>query len=149
MKKNFFSILLVLFLFSCSNTKNSNITKYTNETECVKDNFDGTYVIKAWGTGMNIKDQIISAQKKALNDILFVGLTYGKGECGGAPVVAEPNARKKYEDYFNTFFSENGDFKKYIEVLPGANVYKNQVVTLVVKKSDLKQKLIKEGIIKQ
>ena len=142
------SVFLILLIASCSTAKDPNSKSYSHETECVKDNFDGTYVIKAWGSGSNVNEDIVLAKKNALNDILFRGLNFGKSDCGVIPLVNEPNARQNHEAYFNNFFSDKGDFLKYVEVQAGASVYKNQAVTLIVKKSALKQKLINDGIIK-
>ena len=144
----YLGLFLLLLLVSCSDVKNANSNKYSHETECVKDNFDGTYVVRAWGSGANVKEDINLAKKNALNDILFNGIREGKPDCGSIPLVNEPNARQKHESYFNEFFSEKGDYLKFAELQKGANVEKNQVVVLVIKKSDLKQKLIKDGIIK-
>ena len=32
------------------------------------------------------------------------------------PLVTEVNAKERYEDYFNIFFMDNGEYKKYVSL---------------------------------
>ena len=143
-----FYILFLAVIFSCSQSKTVSANQYNNDTQCVRDNMDGTIVVKSWGTGANINEAVKMAKKRALNDVMFLGITYGKSDCGVIPLVNEPNAKLKHESYFNNFFSENGTYQNYVELVSGANAYKNEPIPLKVKKSELKQKLINDGIIK-
>lgn len=143
--------LFLLFSSVCFSQKNkTNYGNYEFETECFENNLDGTIVVKAWGlNNMNGKEALIEAKRKALNQIIFVGLHRGKNTCGDMPIVTENNARAKHEDYFNEFFKKNGEFVKYVESNNASNNDKNKVFYLTIKKSQLKKKLIEDGILKK
>jgi len=68
--------LAVLFAVACSNVKNANVSSYSHETECVRDNFDGTYVVKAWGHGATVMEDVKLAKKNELSYLILKGLTY-------------------------------------------------------------------------
>ena len=53
--------------------------------------------------------------EKLYEEVLFKGITAGDTECSAYPIVDAPNARQKHEDYFNKFFKDSGNFKKYVD----------------------------------
>lgn len=88
---------------------------YSYDTECLGKNYDGTQIVKTWGTGDDIKSAQIRAYQEALNDILFEGIRNGNSDCEVRPLVTEVNALEKYESYFNHFFSEKGNYRDFIK----------------------------------
>lgn len=151
----FFSFSLIL-LFGCKTPAAGVAGNYIYKTECLENKLDGTLVLKAWGNGKDKTEAIAQAQKKAIRDVLFAGILDGKSDCGSKPLLTEVNIQQKNEEYFNTFFSKKGDYLDFIstenskykaEVKPARN---GITVGLVVKvlKSDLKQKMIRDGIAK-
>ena len=52
--------------------------------------------------------------KNAVWAVIFDGIKEGVGGCDVRPLVTEVNAKERYEDYFNLFFSDNGEYKKYV-----------------------------------
>ena len=121
---------------------------------------DGSQTVKAWGKGRNRWDAIEQAKKNAINDVLFNGIYEGKQDCEKRPVVSEINARQKHEEYFNKFFTDAGEYKKYISLTDerigqkisrdrkGARQSVTHGVVLRVLRADLRQKMIEEKIIK-
>ena len=101
-----------------------------------------------------------ASKKNAVNDVLFNGIYEGKSVCEKRPIVSEVNARQKYEDYFNEFFTDGGDYKKYISLKDERILQKlnrnrkggresiTQGLIVRVLRSDLKKEMIKNGIIK-
>ncbi len=118
---------------------------------------DGSHTLRAWGVGRNKTDAIEQAMKNALNAVLFRGIHSGDKSCNVRPLVMEVNAQEKYEYYFNIFFKDGGDYKKYVtteDKRPLTNAKENtktQVkygITVRVLRSELKQRLIEDEIIK-
>ena len=83
-------------------------------TECLGKSMDGTQTLKVWAKGLTRMEAIREAKKKAVSEVLFQGISAG-GDCSAYPVVDAPNARTKYEKYFNKFFEDNGGYKKFVE----------------------------------
>ncbi|HNW54774.1 MAG TPA: hypothetical protein PKN21_10915 [Bacteroidales bacterium] len=103
----------LLGLASC--TAKKNIAAYhSHPTECLGIEIDGSQTVKAWGNGRNRHDAIEQAKKNAVNDVLFNGIVNGKPECQMKPVLPEVNAREKHEAYFDTFFTDGGEFHHYL-----------------------------------
>jgi hypothetical protein len=121
---------------------------------------DGSQTLKAWGNGRNRGDAVEQAKKNAVRDVLFNGINEGRQDCERRPLVPEVNAQKKYEDYFNKFFADGGEFKNFISLKDEKILDKisrdkqkaRESVThgLVVRvlRAELKQKLIADGILK-
>lgn len=132
---------------------------YNYKTECLGVELDGSQTLKAWGTGRNRPDAIEQAKKNAVRDVLFKGIMEGKQDCEKRPLVPEVNADKKYEDYFNKFFIDGGEYKNYISLKDerlGIRIIGDRKATregvtfsvvVRVKRSELKQKLITDGIL--
>lgn len=52
--------------------------------------------------------------KNAVWAVIFDGIREGSGGCNVRPLVTEVNASERYEDYFNIFFADDGEYKKYV-----------------------------------
>jgi len=134
---------------------------YTYRTECLGTELDGSLTVKAWGNGRNRADAIEQARKNAVNDVIFRGITEGTGGCNVRPVVGEVNARMKYEDYFNAFFRDRGEFQRFVTTQDEmfADRFRRDPrmsrhgytygVVLRIKRAELREKLISDGILKQ
>ena len=59
---------------------------------------------------------VILAKKNAVYDCLFKGILRGQGGCEARPIVAEANAREKYQAYFDKFFADGGDYLEYVSM---------------------------------
>lgn len=154
--------LIVFFLaFSSLNAQKKIAGNYIYKTECMGVELDGSVTLKAWGNGRNRADAVEQAKKNAVRDIIFISILEGKQDCAKKPLVLEVNAEEKYEDYFNKFFTDGGEFKNFITLKDeriGEKISRDkkkarESVThgLVVRvlRSELKSKLIADGIIKQ
>jgi hypothetical protein len=115
MKKHLVIVIggLMLIAVSCK-SKIETISGYYNyETECVSVNRNGIQTVKAWGIGMTEKDAILNARRRAIDDILFKGLTGGNSSCSVRPIISNPNVKISEENYFNRFYASNGAFQRY------------------------------------
>ena len=160
MKKMVFTCLL-LMLASILFSQKKTAGYYTYKTECLGVELDGSQTLKAWGNGRNRADAVEQAKKNAVRDVIFKGILEGKQDCNQKPIVFEINAQEKYEDYFNPFFSDGGEYKNFISLKDERIFDKisrdrkkttesvtNGVVVRVLR-AELKKKLITDSIIKQ
>lgn len=152
-----FTIGILAICVACSD-KSSLAAFYDYETECIGTEYDGSLTLRAWGDGNTRQDAIDQAVKRAIHDVVFVGITKGLSGNLSKPLLLEANAEEKYEDYFNKFFADRGgDFRKFanfkdekensVQVAENRQVYKYGV-TVRVLRADLKAKLKEDGIIK-
>ena len=160
MKKMVFTCLL-LMLASILFSQKKTAGYYAYKTECLGVELDGSQTLKAWGNGRNRADAVEQAKKNALRDVIFKGTLEGKQDCNQKPIVFEINAQEKYEDYFNAFFADDGEYKNFISLKDERIFDKisrdrkktsesvtNGVVVRVLR-AELKKKLITDSIIKQ
>jgi hypothetical protein len=119
---------------------------------------DGSQTVRAWGEGKNKSDALEQAQKNAVRDILFKGNLTGKKDCALQPLLLEVNIAEKQESYFNAFFADEGEYKNYVntedeksksKVSEKNKSYVKYGVVVRVLRAELKEKLIKDGILKQ
>lgn len=136
---------------------------YNYEAECLGVELDGSQTLRVWGEGRNKKDAVEQAKKNAVRIVLFKGIQSGLNGCNTKPVVFEVNAEEKYEDYFNVFFMDGGEFTKYISMKDEkrVNLFKKDKdkekskhfvkygVTVRVLRSELRKRLIDDNIIKK
>lgn len=117
---------------------------------------DGSQTLRVLGYGRNRVDAKEQAMKNAVYAVVFDGIRDGVQGCNLRPLVTEVNARERYEDYFNIFFSDNGEYKKYVSLKDtkkrSADRAKDKVgysyeMTIRVLRSELKERLKKDNVI--
>ena len=156
--------ILVVFIFplfiGCSSPQKNIAGNYTHKTECLGLELDGSQTLKAWGNGRNRLDAVEQAKKNAVNEVLFNGIYEGKQDCDKRPLLLEVNARQNHDDYFNLFFADGGEYKNYVSLKDerifqkvsrdrkGARESVTHGIVVRVLRSELKKKLIQDGIIK-
>ncbi len=124
---------------------------------CEGTELDGSQLVRSYGSGKNARDAKKQLEKNAMRDVLFNGIRDGKEGCSLAPLVNDPNAREKHKKYFNRFFSDGGQYKRYVKMndSPGQTTkrYKGEgktklwtkIVTINMVK--MEKELMQEGII--
>lgn len=124
--------------------------------KCLGTELDGSETLRVSGYGSNREDAKEQAMKNAVWTIVFDGVRDGVSGCNMRPLVTEPNARERYEDYFNRFFSDNGEYKKYVSLRDtkrrSAGKNKDKIgysyeMTIRVLRSELKSHLKADNII--
>lgn len=108
-------ITLSCFIVSCN--KNQLGSYYNYETTCEGSSFDGNQKVKAWGIGANKVEAIEQAKKEALNTVLFKGIQKGVKGCQVNPIVTEVNARQRYAEYFDQFFSDSNIYSQFVTIV--------------------------------
>ena len=106
MKKILFT-LMALFLAAGA---------FAQETECISKEMDGSLTQRVWGTARHKTDALEQAKKQAVYDVLFKGVTRGNTDYNMRPIMTEVNARQRYQDYFDIFFMDRGEYRKYISM---------------------------------
>lgn len=107
--------LALFFICSEVNAQKSAISSfYSSETECLSVSNDGSQILKAWGHGKKKKDAVKEAMRNAVRDVIFNGIHAGSKECSIRPILMEVNAQEKYEDFFYTFFADEGAFLNFV-----------------------------------
>lgn len=126
------------------------------ETSCMGVEGDGSQTLRAWGKGSNKADAIEQAKKNAVNDVLLKGIK-GTGECNQVPLVPEVNARERYAEYFNPFFADGGEYRKFVREesaneasrleAKGSSI-NNYGVIVTVDREGLRRQLEADGVLK-
>lgn len=149
--------LIAISCFSGCSKKTTVDSFYAYKAECLGVGLDGSQSLRVWGTGRTESEARQQARKNALHEILFKGITAGKTECSVRPLMLEVNAEEKYEDYFISFFNEEGAYARFVsEENPKKKAIikqnnKQQVkcgIVVKVQRNELKSELEKDGILK-
>ena len=164
MKKTLIIVALVFSIGASaqvSRAQKVNSGNYTFKTECMGIELDGSQTLKAWGNGRNRADAVEQAKKNAISEVIFNGISEGRQECEKRPILFEVNAQEKYEEYFNVFFADGGEYKNYISLRDeriGQKINRDRKkaresvtngMIVRVLRAELKKKLIADGILKQ
>lgn len=129
----------------------------TNTLECLGTELDGSQTIRVSGIGRTRADSREQCRKNAVWAVIFKGVSGGIGNCNMRPLINEPNAEEKYEDYFNVFFTDEGEYlkycsmadnKKYSQKKAKSKTHANYTYTVRVLRSQLRQRLIEDGVLK-
>lgn len=152
------TVVVALFSTSCKTTQLSNDASFASfDTQCLGVELDGSQTVRAWGKGKDRADALEQAKKNALHDVIFKGIRSGMGECNTKPLIFEVNAEEKYQYYFNKFFADGGEYKKYVSnadenqtsrMKAQSDTQQNWGVVVRVLRSDLRERLIQDNIIK-
>ena len=158
LKKKTLTIALIGFLSMVAGHVNAQMNSSLQgmQVECLGVELDGSQTVRVLGAGRNRADAIEQAKKNAVNAVLFTGIRGGKAGCDMRPLVPEVNAREKYEEYFNIFFMDKGEYMKYVSMEDkrrGSSVKsktKNEKmyrITVRVLRNELKSRLRADGIL--
>lgn len=154
MRKNVFIIIFAGSLLLGCKTPISGY--YSYETECLGKNYDGTQIVKTWGTGDDMRSAQVRAYQEALHDILFNGIRNGNSDCDVRPIITEVNALEKYDNYFSHFFSRKGNYQDFVKqtrnnkkavVNSRSNMREAYAYVIEVDVPSLKQQLKNDNII--
>ncbi len=156
-----FTLMVSSFMFLSCGTQNKVAGNFTYNTECYGTELDGSFTLKAWGNGRHRLDAVEQAKKNGIRDVIFKGISHGRGECDRRPLISEPNALDKYSDYFNSFFADEGPYLDFVnlkdERILFAKIWRSRKrgsqsvthgVVIRVLRSELKKKLLQDGIMR-
>ena len=146
----------IVLMSSCGGAKRSQAS-YDYKSKVISVNYDGTYVIRTYVHARNAAIAFTDAQRKAVKEVIFEGVDAGtNGVEALRPILFDMNAERKYEDYFNAFFRDGGEWTKYASLhdkRTGTTHYKRngvqmlETITVTVDRASLKNKLIQDRIL--
>ena len=111
------SLLAVLLcaLAGCSKKVMPTTMAYrTYDTECLSKDASGAITLRVYGTGHDAKSARTDAARKAVEEVTFTNLTGNRANA--LALLPQPTARTAHGEYFNKFFKDGGDYKKYVKV---------------------------------
>lgn len=114
MKKLLMLLICAMSLLNVYAQKNPVYAR--SSIRCLGVELDGSQTLRVQGYGRNRSDAKEQAMKNAVWAVIFDGIREGADGCNMRPLVTEVNAKERYEDYFNLFFSDNGEYKKYVSL---------------------------------
>lgn len=109
-------VIIIVSLFSCGTPKKQISSYYTYQTECVQNLDNGLQRLRVWGTGVNKKEAFLNAKKQALRDVLFKGISKGKGGCYLSPVILDMAQQRRESAYIRYLF-EGNKYERYLNVV--------------------------------
>lgn len=147
----------VLLMAGCRGHKEVSGTwsNYEFGTSYVNASPSGEVTLRSWGSGPNKSGAIEAAMKNAVNDVIFKGIKGGKGYMS-QPIVTEVNARERYAAYFDRFFADGGEYKKFVKETSGSDMSRtksksdgreNFGVTVTVDRPALVRQLREDNVI--
>lgn len=149
--------LAVVFVMSVGVQAQSVVSFHDQPVECLGVELDGSQTLRSMGSGNTKSDAVEQAKKNAVWAVIFDGIRQGKAGCDMRPLLNEANAREKYEEYFNIFFADGGEYKKYVSMEDQKRrskdksknkYYKNYTITVRVLRSELKARLKQDNVLK-
>lgn len=156
MKKLSLIIAVIAMIFAGCGPKRSQ-AYYDAPSQLLSANYDGSYVIRVQVRARNAAIAFTDGQRKAVQEVIFDGVKAGSnGISDLKPLCFDKNAREKYEDYWNAFFQDNGEWTNYASLKDKRTTttrYQRdgrqmiETVTVTVMRAELKQKLQEDGII--
>lgn len=154
MKKVLFTMLVVFALIYADAQAQSVYSRAS--VKCLGVELDGSQTLRVQGYGRNRSDAKEQAMKNAVWAVIFDGIRDGVEGCNTRPLVTEVNAKERYEDYFNIFFADGGEYQKYVSLRDtkkrSADRSKDKVgysyeMTIRVLRSELKARLKADNVI--
>lgn len=154
--KRIILFFIAAFTLVCGVNSQSKAVYDRSSIKCMGTELDGSQTLRVLGYGRNRVDAKEQAMKNAVYAVIFDGVRDGVQGCNLRPLVTEVNARERYEDYFNIFFSDNGEYKNYVSLKDtkkrSADRAKDKVgytyeMTIRVLRSELKMRLKKDNVI--
>ncbi|MDR2972824.1 MAG: hypothetical protein LBU83_13015 [Bacteroidales bacterium] len=157
-------ILTTIFILCCftgfSQAKkkaNKDTQDFRYDIECAGTGAQGFYLVNVWTYSKKPAVAFEQSKKNAVHGVLFKG--FGSNSIAGCtsqrPIAANPTVEQEQADFFKKFFSNGGDYMKYVtnsgpinqKTLKVGKEYKVGVVVSVAKEQ-LRKDLEAAGIIK-
>lgn len=108
-----FAIVGGLFLTQCKSPEKAS-GYYSYDTQCLETDQTGNQILKVWGKGLNVQEAKKNAFRNALEEVIFEGVRNGSGGCDVKPILVRVNAREHFQNYFDSFFSDDGKYYLFV-----------------------------------
>lgn len=153
--KKLFLMMAAVFTFAYADAQTQTVQSRSS-VRCMGTELDGSQTLRVQGYGRNRADAKEQAMKNAVWAVVFDGIRDGVAGCNMRPLVAEVNARERYEEYFNIFFADNGAYKEYVSLRDTKKRSGGKVkdklgysydLTVRVLRAELKSRLVADNVI--
>ena len=128
--------------------------QFRYELECAGNGVQGTYLVRVWTYDKKQKNAQAACARNAVHGVIFKGFAGGDGCIGQKALVPTPGAEMEFEDYFRLFFSDNGEYRKYVSIVAGSELcekvgkeYRAGAI-VSIQKDELRKALEAAGVIK-
>jgi hypothetical protein len=160
--KRFFNTVIIIIttvlLYSFSSIYASSQDPWKYEIEAINTGVSGTYLVKVWVYLKKSDVDYDLVKKMAIHGVIFKGVSGNDLFPPQPPLSNDPSIEDNQKEFFNIFFSNNGDYSKFInsssdQVAPGDRMkigreFKIGVI-LSVNKDALRTHLENSGIIRK
>ncbi len=102
-----------MLVSSCAATRQITANYQTGVSFMRNDN-DGSITVMAYGHGKSLPEAHQAAMRNAVDEILFKGVSVPSRPDISKPVVTVTNARERYADFFNDFFADGGEWRRFV-----------------------------------
>lgn len=118
MKIKYTLLLFALFLLNCknANTPNYDFGNYTYTTTGVRNDQNGTLLVKTMATGKNYEEVKNNALRKTLLDVMLKGITNGCSDCKKDPLFLNRQNDPKTKYFVQNFFEKKDVLEKYATI---------------------------------
>ena len=133
---------------------NKDTEAFRYDIECAGNAVQGAYLVKVSSYSRNAKIAAEQCAKNAVHGVIFKGFTGTNGCVSQRPLAANPGVDFEHADFFKEFFSDNGEYRKYVSMTAGSQatekVGRAHRVSMVatVQKDALRKALEAAGVIK-
>ncbi len=149
------SLGIAMASFAGSKDKaNKDTENFRYELECAGNAVQGNYLVKVWSYSRKPAVAMEQCKKNAVHGVIFKGFTGANGCVSQRALASNPGVETEFEDYFDSFFSDGGEYLKYVQLTSGSKEviklkreYKVGV-TVTVQKDQLRKALEHAGVIK-
>lgn len=158
MKRLLLSLLFVFFftipMLSQKRQAKNDMDSWRYEIVSAGEGQQGVYKIKVWAFSKKPKVSEDLFKKYAVHGVLFKGIPAYKRTSEKKPLIMDPEAKDTYHDFFQTFFTDGGDYQNFAQFTSGTpeiiQVGKENKIGMVVlvQKDELRKYLEDSGIIK-
>ena len=139
---------------------NEDTENWRYEVETVEVGLQGTCVVKVWSYSKKPTVAANQARKNAVHGLIFKGLAAKDRIPGKKPLVSEAEAQAKHADFFDSFFSDNGDFMRYVTLTNNGAIGAGDVmkvdkktykvgIIVTVNYNDLRKALEDQGVVRK
>lgn len=91
-------------------------TQYSKTVECVSFDQGESQVVSVWCGGKKNYTFCNEAASRAVQQVVFQGISTGQQGCLVSPLVLNPNFRMDYREYLDSFFAPNGKVIQFYAV---------------------------------
>lgn len=118
MKIQYTLVLFALFILNCknANTPNYDFGNYTYTTTGVRNDQNGTLLVKTMATGKNYEEVKKNALRKTLLDVMLKGITNGCSDCKKDPLFLNLQNDPKTKYFVQNFFENKDVLEKYATI---------------------------------